>query len=180
MQVSFLHVERISKLGHLGEKLAEERLRAAGFETVQNLNQGINFPYADLLATRSGQRFLVGVKSRNEFQSSGKINPCYNAVLIGDAKRRQLEAGGKSEADITAMLWKEVDVLAQRFDATPAWLALAMRPNEGTFSAYFGLASVIRHRRSIPMRISDRKSYLEVAPIGTKDTRITPDLLNRS
>jgi hypothetical protein len=175
---ALLRVERTSKLGRLGEKLAEERLTAAGFDDVQNLNMGVNFPFADVLATRAGRRLLIGVKSRNEFQTNGKINPCYNAVLIADAKRRELQRIGNTEADITALLWNEVDALARRYDAIPAWLAVAMRPKEGTYSAYFGLASVIRHRRSIPMKFSDRGAYLELAPLGTMDARVTPDLLN--
>ncbi|WP_156394352.1 hypothetical protein [Mesorhizobium sp. Root172] len=179
MQSSILRAERTSRLGRIGEILAEERLRAAGFEGVRNLNLGINFPYADIMAIRSGQGFLIGVKSRNEFQTNGRINPCYNAVLIADAPRRELERRGKAEADITALLWSEVDELARQADAVPAWVAIAMRPMEGTYSAYFGLASAVRHRRSIPMKLRDRTGYVELAPAGTKDERITPDLLNR-
>lgn len=169
---TFLRIERITKMGRIGEELA-------GFTGIKNLNRGVNFPYADIFASRSGERFLIGVKSRNEFQANGKINPCYNAVLLREDKKKILEALGRTEAEITAALWDEVDRIAARWDATPAWVTVAMRPERGTYSAYFGLASVIRHRRSIPMKLADRDAYLQLAGIGTKDPRITANLLNR-
>lgn len=43
VSATYLRVERISRLGRVGERLAEERLKAAGFEGVENLNRGINF-----------------------------------------------------------------------------------------------------------------------------------------
>jgi hypothetical protein len=177
---TFLRIERTTKLGRLGEQLAEERLTAAGFTNVQNLNRGVNFPYADILASKSGQLFLIGVKSRNEFQDNGKLNPCYNAVLIRNDKKKLLEGLGKTEAQITSILWEGVDKIAARWRATPAWIAVAMRPEQGTYSAYFGLVSTIRHRRSIPMKPADRVAYVELAPIGSKDARVTADLLNRA
>jgi hypothetical protein len=42
---TFLRIERTTKLGRLGEQLAEECLSAAGFTSVKNLNRGVNFPY---------------------------------------------------------------------------------------------------------------------------------------
>lgn len=48
----FLRTERTTKLARLGEQLAEKRLTAAGFTNVQNLNRGVNFPYADILANK--------------------------------------------------------------------------------------------------------------------------------
>ena len=177
---TFLRIERTTKLGRLGEQLAEERLIAAGFANVRNLNRGVHFPYADILATKGGQLFLIGVKSRNEFRDNGKLNPCYNAVLIRDEKKRLLEGLGKTESQITAILWEGVDKIAERWRATPAWVAVAARPEQGTYSAYFGLVSVIRHRRSIPMKLEDRAAYVQLAPIGTKDARVTADLLNRA
>jgi Holliday junction resolvase-like predicted endonuclease len=117
---TFLRIERTSKLGRIGERLAEERLAAAGFEDVKNLNRGMNFPYADILARKNGQVFLIGVKSRNEFQANGAINPCYNAVLIRNDKKQLLERLGKTEAEITAILWDGVDEIAARWKAIPA------------------------------------------------------------
>jgi Holliday junction resolvase-like predicted endonuclease len=177
---TFLRIERTSKLGRIGERLAEERLAAAGFEDVKNLNRGMNFPYADILARKNGQVFLIGVKSRNEFQANGAINPCYNAVLIRNDKKQLLERLGKTEAEITAILWDGVDEIAARWKAIPAWVTVAMRPERGTYSAHFDLVSRIRHRRSIPMNLADRKDYVQLAPVGTKDARVTADLLNRA
>jgi GTPase SAR1 family protein len=177
---TFLRIERTTKLGRIGEQLAEERLAHAGFRDVRNLNRGINFPYADVLARKDGQLFLIGVKSRNEFQENGKINPCYNAVLIRNDKKQLLERLGKTEAEITAILWDGVDQIASRWNAIPAWVTVAMRPERGTYSAYFGLVSAIRHRRSIPMKLADRAPYVELAAVGTRDPKVTTDLLNRA
>jgi hypothetical protein len=121
-----------------------------------------------------------GVKSRNEFQANGAINPCYNAVLIRNDQKQLLERLGKTEAEITAILWDGVDEIAARWKAIPAWVTVAMRPERGTYSAHFGLVSRIRHRRSIPMNLADRKDYVQLAPVGTKDARVTADLLNRA
>lgn len=179
MRPSILHVERISKIGRLGETLAEERLKAAGFKDVQNLNRAINFPFADLIAELSGRRYLISVKSRNEFQANGKLNPCYNAVKFNNTVVRALQAEGKSESEITAIIWEAVDGLAQQQNASPAWIAVPMRPQESSYSAYFGEVSLIRHRRSIPVLPSDRVRYTELAPLGTYDARITADLRNQ-
>ena len=176
---SFLRIERISKLGRLGELLAEECLSAAGFTAIKNLNAGANFPYADIIATEGGQSYLIGVKARNEFRDVGSLNPTYNAIKINDAKNRELKRLGMSEAEITALMWAAVDKLAAPYGAIPAWIAIAMRPEQGTYSAYFGSAAMIRHRRSIPMLPADRIKYREFAPLGTRDVRITADLLNR-
>ncbi|MEZ0018684.1 hypothetical protein [Sinorhizobium fredii] len=179
MNPSLLRAERTSKLGRLGETLAEERLKAAGFKDVRNLNLRTNYPFADLIAELSGQRYLISVKSRNEFQASGKLNPCYNAVRFNEAAVRVLQAEGKSENEITTIIWEAVDALARQWDACPAWIVVPMRPEESSYSAYFGEVSLIRHRRSIPVLPSDRGRYTELAPLGTYDARITADLLNR-
>jgi Holliday junction resolvase len=70
---TLLRLERTTKLGRLGEQLAEERLIAAGFIDVRNLNQAANFPYADIVATKNNQVFLIGVKARNELCDVGKL-----------------------------------------------------------------------------------------------------------
>jgi hypothetical protein len=121
---AFLRIERISKLGRIGEQLAEERLVNAGFTGVKNLNRGVHFPYADILASRGGQQFLIGVKSRNEFRDNGKLNESYNAILIRNDKKTLLEGMGKAEADITAILWNGVDEIAARWCAIPAWVTV--------------------------------------------------------
>lgn len=180
MKRPILRAERTSKLGRLGETLAEECLKASGFTEVRNLNRGAKFPYADLIAELSGQRYLISVKSRNEFQASGKLNPCYNAVRFNEAAIRVLQAEGKSENEITKIIWEAVDALASQWNACPAWIVVPMRPEESSYSAYFGEVSLLRHRRSIPVLPSDRRRYRELAPLGTYDARITGDLRNRN
>ncbi|MEY9768581.1 Holliday junction resolvase-like predicted endonuclease [Sinorhizobium fredii] len=179
MMSSILRSERTSKLGRLGETLAEECLKAAGYKEVRNLNLGTNFPFADLIAELSGKRYLISVKSRNEFRADGNLNECYNAVKLNEAEKRALQVQGKSQDEITAIIWEAVDGLAQQWNACPAWIAVPMRPEESSYSAYFGEVSLIRHRRSIPVLPSDRLRYTELAPLGTYDARITADLRNR-
>lgn len=179
MKQQILTVERISKLGRLGETLAEEQLNANGFSNVKNLNESINYPFADLVAELKGVRFLISVKTRNEFQANGKLNPCFNAVNPNQAVLRALKAEGKTEDQITAIIWEAVDHLASRWGARPAWISIPMRPEEGTYAAYFGEVAQIRHRRSIPMTAEACRRYRKLAPRGTFDHRITKGLSNR-
>jgi hypothetical protein len=53
------------------------------------------------------------------------------------------------------MLLAEVVNLAKVYDAIPAWMTVAIRPKDGTYSAYFGLVAKLGNRRS---RIRLRKS----------------------
>ena len=79
--------KRITKLGNLGDALAAECLEQCGFKNVENLNDRFhNFPFADLLAEKGNSRYLIGVKTRNERRSDGKLNESYNAILIPDQK----------------------------------------------------------------------------------------------
>lgn len=180
MTLRLLTIERISRLGRLGELLAAECLEASGFTGIKNLNDLTrNFPFADIIAERGGNRYLIGVKARNEFRDNGRLNPCYNAVLINKAKNDQLKREGKSEGDITALLWAEVGQLANRWEAIPAWVTVALRPEIGTYSAYFGLVSMLGIRRSIPMKPADRRQY-ECLVEHRHDQRIKRDLSNRA
>jgi hypothetical protein len=80
--IEHIDIERKSRLGLLGELLAEEWLPAAGFKDVENLNRKVrNCPFGDILATRNGTRFFIGVKSRN--------------VLIRADKKAQLEGADR-------------------------------------------------------------------------------------
>ncbi len=174
----YLALKRISRLGALGEQLAEECLTTAGFEHIENLNRRMNnYPFADILAMRNGVRYFIGVKTRNEFQADGKINPSYNAVLIRADKKRLLESEGKTEAQITALLWTEVQELADQWKAVPAWTTVATQPLKAIYSAYFGLVSTLGNRRSIPMKIEDRRGY-EILAKHKAEPRITKDLHN--
>ena len=139
--MTLLKLERISRLGRLGEDLVAERLQLHGYSDIENLNlRRHNYPFGVLVATKNGIRYFVGVKARNEMrQGNVGLNEFYNLVLIPDALNRRLKEQGKTTDQITAMLLAEVSKLAAGLDATPAWATVSIRPREGTYSAYFGL-----------------------------------------
>jgi hypothetical protein len=174
-----LKLERISKLGRLGEDLVAERLQHHGYTNIENLNvRRHNYPFGDLLATKNGIRYFIGVKARNEMrQGDVGLNESYNLVLIPDVLNKRLKEQGKTTDQITAMLLAEVSKLAIGLDATPAWATVSIRPREGTYSAYFGLVARLGNRRSVPMTPKDCKEY-DCLARDLPDPRITIDLLN--
>ena len=137
--MNFLAIERITKLGRLGEDLVAERLKVQGYTAIENLNlRRHNYPFGDILATKNGNRYFIGVKARNEMrQGDVGLNKSYNLVLIPTAVNRKLKERGKTTDQITSMLLAEVDRLAQQLKATSAWATVSIRPREGTYSAYF-------------------------------------------
>lgn len=177
--MQLIQLERISKLGRVGELIAAERLDVNGFTDVEDLNaRRTNYPFADLLATRDGVRYLIGVKTRNEMrQGDVGLNESYNLVLVPGSANRLLKEQGRSTDEITRMAWAEVDEIAALHQAVPAWVTVAARPRTGEYSAYFGLVSDLNNRRSVPMTFKARARYLCLAEAAA-DSRITPDLLN--
>jgi hypothetical protein len=177
--MQLIPLERITKLGHLGEYLAAERLVQLGFTEVENLNvPRINYPFGDLLATKDGVRYFIGVKTRNEMrQGDVGLNESYNLVLISDPMNRRLKEQGKTRDQITAMLLAEVGRRGAALDATPAWITVSIRSRIGTFSAYFGTVAQLGNRRSVPMTSKARATYLCLAR-DISDPRVTGDLLN--
>jgi len=171
--------KRIEKLGQLGEKLAAERLAVNGFTEIEDLNSiRVHYPFGDLLATRDGVRYFVGVKARNEMrQGEVGLNEAYNFVLISDAMNAKLKGEGKTADQITALLLAEMTTLATTHKAIPAWITVPIRAKTGTYSAYFGLLSKLGNRRSIPMKPDDCK-YHECLARDVADPRVTADLLN--
>jgi hypothetical protein len=177
--VQLIQLERITKLGRLGEVLAAECLKLHGFSEVEDLNlRRTNYPFADLLASSAGTRYLIGVKTRNEMRQGGVgLNESYNLVLIADVLNRELKRQGRTTDQITTMLWAEVADLAKLHDATPAWITVSVRPKDGTYSAYFGVVAGLGNKRSVPMTPKACAGYRCLArDVG--DPRITPDLLN--
>jgi len=145
-------LERITKLGRLGENLAAEGLKEQGFTDVENLNlRRHNYPFGDLLATKDGVRYFIGVKTRNETRQGGGLNESYNLVLISDPANKTLKEQGKTVHQITEMLLMEVSELAAGLGATPAWATVSIRATSGTYSAYFGSVAQLGNRRSVPM-----------------------------
>jgi hypothetical protein len=177
--MSLLQIERTSKLGRLGEDLVAERLQHLGYADIENLNsRRHNYPFGDLLATKNGIRYFIGVKARNEMrQGNVGLNKSYNLILIRDDLNRRLKEQGKTTDQITAMLLAEVSKLATAIDATPAWAAVSIRPREGTYSAYFGLVSQLGNRRSVPMTPRDCSKH-DCLARDLADARMTLDLLN--
>jgi hypothetical protein len=118
-EMSLVALERITKLGRLGEDLAAERLKQHGFAQIENLNlRRNNYPFGDLLATKDGVRYFIGVKARNEMrQGEVGLNESYNLVLISDAINRRLKEQGNTPDQITAMLLAEVGQLASTLDS---------------------------------------------------------------
>ena len=174
-----LQLERISKLGRLGEELVAERLHHHGFTNIENLNlRRRNYPFGEVLATKDGVRYFIGVKARNEMrQGDAGLNECYNLVLISDAANAKLKEQGKTPDQITTMLLAEVSRLGAALDATPAWATVAVRPRAGTYSAYIGLVVQLGNRRSVPMTPKACAMYHCLAR-ERADVRVATDLLN--
>lgn len=150
---SLLRGERTTRLGRLGEALAAELLVEHGFTEVVDLNaRQTNYPFADVLAVRDGTRYFIGVKTRNQFQRGGvRRNDSYNLVLIRDVANAALKRAGKTTEQITRALLHEVNDMAAAHDCEAAWLTVAVRALEGTYSAYFGTVAALGVRRSVPM-----------------------------
>jgi hypothetical protein len=179
MAVQLIPPERITKLGRLGEDLAAEQLSQHGFTNVENLNlRSNNYPFGDLLATKDGVRYFIGVKARNEMrQGDVGLNGAYNIILISGPANRKLKEQGSTRDQITAMLLAEVERLATGLDATPAWVTVPIRSRAGTFSAYFGPVAQLGNRRSVPMTPEACAAYFCLAR-DISDPRVTKDLLN--
>lgn len=174
-----LQLERTTKLGRLGEDLVAERLVLHGFSNVENLNaRRANYPFGDLLATRQGARYFVGVKTRNENrQGDVGLNESYNIVLMPSPINKVLKEQGRTTEQITALLLEEVSDLADKLQAIPAWATVAVRPRSGTYSAYFGVMSALGNRRSVPMTPKACSRY-ECLARDVVDPRVSADLLN--
>jgi hypothetical protein len=134
-------VQRKRALGDWGERKAADLLKRAGFLEVRDMNaESANHPFGDIFAERDSVRYLIGVKTRNRYQVSGLINPTYNVRKRG--------------ADVRA--------IARRHGATPAWVAIAVIPEERIFSAFFGTIAQIDdtgERFSIPMKPDKTVGY---------------------
>ena len=101
----------------------------------------VNHSFGDIYAERDGARYLIGIKTGNKYQVSDLINPTYNVRKGGvDVKK----------------------AVAQQYNATLAWVAIAVVPEEQRFGAYFGTIAQIEdagERFSIPMRPEQTKRY---------------------
>jgi hypothetical protein len=127
-------VQRLRALGDWGEQKAVELLERAGFTDIHELNSEFrNHPFGDIRAARGRKRYLIGVKTRNKYQTSGLLNPTYNVRKRGN----------------------DVEKIARLHHADLAWVAISVIPETQKFSAYFGTLSQIQEhgeRFSIPMQ----------------------------
>lgn len=126
-------VKRRRALGCWGEKKAAELFGRAGFLYVRDLNSdAANHPFADVFAERGGERFIVGVKTRNKYTAAGPLNAAYNVCKKGS----------------------DLSDLASRYGARLACLAVQVNVEVQSFSAFFVPMSELTaggSRYSIPM-----------------------------
>jgi hypothetical protein len=152
-------VQRLRALGGWGEQKAVDLLKRAGFRNVRDMNaEMLNHPFGDICAERDGERYLIGVKTRNKYQVSGLINPTYNVRKRG----------------------VDVRAIARRRSAALAWVAIPVIPEEQSFSAYFGTLAQIEDRGerfSIPMK-PDQTARYECIALEEVDTSIRPEWSN--
>jgi hypothetical protein len=152
-------VQRLRALGDWGEKRAIDLLKRAGFQNVRDMNaESSNHPFGDICAERGAARYLIGVKTRNKYQVSGLLNPTYNVRKRG----------------------VDVEAIARRHNATLAWVAIPVIPEEQSFNAYFGTIAQIEdagERFSIPMR-PDQTARYECIALEEIDTSIRTEWSN--
>ena len=154
-------VERLRALGDWGEEKAVFVLKRAGFKNVTDMNMEISHhPFGDICAERDGTRYLIGVKTRNRYQVSGLLNPTYNVKKRG----------------------ADVEAIARGYNATLAFVAIPVIPEQQRFSAYFGTISQIEEageRFSIPMRPEQTVRYECLSrPVEEFDRSIRPEWSN--
>jgi hypothetical protein len=141
-----------AKQNRVAIELAVECLRRSSFAHVHaNRSQG-TFPHAHITATRGGESFFIGVRSRKEIGADGDYNRSYNIVETAEDMR-------------------EGRAIATKRNEVPAFVTIALRPEEGTYSAFFGRLQSVSFKRSIPMLLGDRRTYEELCPF-TYDPRV--------
>lgn len=151
--------QRMQALGQWGENKTLALLKHAGFMQERDVNaETCNHPFGDIYAERDGVRYLISVKTRNKFQTSGLLNPCYNVRKKG------------------------VDVLciARRYHAQLAWVTVQVIPERQLFCSYFGTINQIQEhgeRFSIPMQASATSRY-ECLADEERDLAIRPEWTN--
>jgi hypothetical protein len=121
--------KRKKALGELGELIGVKTLVDSGFLEIMNLNdKKMNYPFADLFATKEGKRFVISIKARNKIQRDGNLNARY---ILG--------------RDVLTKASKAV----KEFNATPAWMAISF--TEKTYSVYFGTLDQLKNPDAIPV-----------------------------
>ena len=123
---------RAKELGRVGENLAPRYLERAGFQSVSNLNEDEtgNYPFFDMMASRSGVIYVISIKTRNKFEArSGNLNSRYKLF-----KRDRIARVQKAACDLFAV---------------PAWLAIQV--DGEMVSIYFGTWDQLADKTGISM-----------------------------
>ena len=135
--------KRMKKLGDLGEALAEKLLRKAGFTNVRNLNiENNNNKYADIYAEKGAEKYVISVRTRNKYENNGSLNGRY-----------------KLKADCHEQAAK----MEKKFDASAAWVTIAIETDKGTFDAYFGTLESLQGNTGVPMSEKATCNYEKLA-----------------
>ena len=156
--------ERRKALGDWGEIKAADLLRCAtlSFQKVRDVNvETRNHPFGDMYAERGNECFLIGVKTRNQYQNQkrGPLNETYNIKKKG--------------ADVRA--------IGDRYQAELAWVVIQVIPELQQFNAYFGtIAQIVeeKERFSIRMKPEYTRDYLRLGVPNEFDPSIRPEWSN--
>jgi hypothetical protein len=139
-------------------EIACECLKQNGFMHVnRNRDQG-TFPDVYVTADRNGILYLIGITGREETGADGEPNPSFNLVRTEGDRRK-------------------AKTLAQNTSRVLAFVAVALRREDGKYSTYFEELDRIGFPRSIPMLPQERSNYQSLA-IGTYDARVRALLLS--
>jgi hypothetical protein len=108
------------KQNRLVIQLARECLENKGFRIIERYQDQGTYPRMYTIAERDGSVYLIATTGREEIRADGKLNPEYNLVQNSNDQEqaRRLENN-------------------KHPDKIPAFVAVALRCNEGQYSAYF-------------------------------------------
>lgn len=120
---------RKKSLGELGELFALKALVDNRFDRIRNLNdEKVNERFADIIAEKDGQIYIISVKARNKYQINGKLNTRYN--LGSDA-------------------YEKAKYAEEKYNAKTYWLAVQF--DNSSFSIYFGSLNSLNGSKAIPV-----------------------------
>lgn len=140
IKLTSIEGKRFKMLGDIGECIAMEVLLYNQFQNIVDLNEvKTNFAFADFSAERDGKKYLISVKTRNKYESSGRINSRY-------------KLGAKVYEHIETLLASD-----EWNDYIPAWLAISIERK--CFDAYFGLMEQLNGGRGINMSDKAKRDY---------------------
>ena len=137
-------------------ELASEclRLSRSGFANVTiNQKQG-TFPdvYGSASDLNNNIHYLIGITGRSERKVNGDWDDRFNLVRNDRDHERAKE-------------------LVSKLKKEPAFVAIAFREADYSYTAYFGELNLIGFPRAIPMLPNDRSNYRQLIPY-TKDKRV--------